>query len=74
MTKPFSDAYLDGLLECHEVRQDVDRTIEVTRALGLDIRPDTLRQQAALHEVEPDRAELTIALVQRRLAAVVTAP
>lgn len=74
MTRAFPNELLDDLLADHETRADVDRTIETVRALGLKLRPDVLREQAALNEVEPGRAELVVALVQRRLSAVVTSP
>jgi len=74
MTRAFPNELLDDLLANHAVRQDIDVTIRTVRALGLEPRADVLRQQAAINEVEPDRAELLVALIGRRLAAVVTAP
>lgn len=70
--RAFPNELLDDLLADHTTRADVDRTIETVRALGLEPRPDVLRQQAAINEVEPDRAELVVALVLRRLSCAVT--
>ncbi|OYW98381.1 MAG: hypothetical protein B7Z14_14940 [Bosea sp. 32-68-6] len=72
--RAFPNELLDDLLADHTTRADVDRTIETVRALGLEPRPDVLRQQAAINEVEPDRAELVVALVLRRLSCAVTVP
>lgn len=63
-----SDA-LDALLADHDTLANVDGTIGTIRALGLDPRPSVIRQQAALNEVEPDRAELLVALIGRRLTS-----
>lgn len=70
--RAFPNELLDDLLADHATRADVDHTIETVRSLGLEPRPDVLRQQAAINEVEPDRAELVVALVLRRLSCAVT--
>jgi hypothetical protein len=67
-----SPDHLDALLSDHETLQNVDQTIATVRALCLQPRPDTIRQQAALHEVEPDQAELLGTLIGRRLASIET--
>lgn len=67
--RAFPNEMLDDLLSHHEVRADIDVTIETVRALGLPLQPDTLRHQAALQQVEPGRVDLIIALVMRRLSA-----
>ncbi|MFC5504882.1 hypothetical protein [Bosea massiliensis] len=69
MMQAFPNELLDDLLSLHEVRADIDVTIETVRALGLPLRQDTIRHQAALHQIEPDRAELIVALVMRRLSS-----
>jgi hypothetical protein len=60
---------LDALLADHDTLANVDETIGTIRALGLDPRPAVIRQQAALNEVEPERAELLVALIGRRLSS-----
>ena len=72
--RAFPMELLDDLLADHATRVDVDRTIETVRALGLEPRPDVLREQAAVNEVEPSRAELIVALIGRRLSCAVTTP
>lgn len=72
MAMLFPAEHLDALLEDHEIRAEVDRSIETVRALGYEPRPDVLRRQAALQELPPDRTELILALIARRLACVVT--
>lgn len=63
----FSPAALDALLTDHDTLANVDATIATVRALGLDPRPDLLREQAAILEIGPGQAELLVALVGRRL-------
>ncbi|MBR3190436.1 hypothetical protein [Bosea sp. (in: a-proteobacteria)] len=65
----YSPDTLDALLADHDTLANVDATIGTIRALGLDPRPAVIRQQAALNEVEPDRAELLVALIGRRLSS-----
>lgn len=66
----FSAAELDELLADHDTLANVDETVGILRTLGLEPRPAVIRGQAALYEVEPERAELLVALIGRRLQAV----
>lgn len=66
----FNPEDLDALLADHDTRTNVDHTLAVIYALGLDPRPDVIRNQAAMNEVPPDHAELLPALIARRLQAV----
>lgn len=63
----YSSDALDALLADQDTLANVDATIGILRALGLEPRSVVIRQQAALNEVEPDRAELLVALIGRRL-------
>lgn len=65
----FSPAELDALLGDHDILANVDETIGVIRALGLQPRPDTIRSQAVVYDVEPARAEMLVALIGRRLSS-----
>ncbi|KRE13471.1 hypothetical protein ASE63_18535 [Bosea sp. Root381] len=69
MASSFSPAELDGLLADHDTLANVDATIGTIRALGLQPRPDTIREQAALQEREPAEVELLVALIGRRLSS-----
>jgi hypothetical protein len=59
---------LDALLADHDVLANIDETIGVIRALGLQPRPDVIRQQAAVYDVGPERAEMLVGLIGRRLS------
>lgn len=74
MSRLFPAEHLDALLEDHEIHADVDRSIETVRALGYEPRPDVLRRQAALQELSPERTELLLALIARRLDCQVAMP
>ncbi len=69
MTSPFSPAKIDELLVDHLTLACVDQTIGTLRALGLEPRPATIREQAALQEREPAEVELLVALIGRRLSS-----
>ena len=69
MTSPFSVAELDALLADHQTLADVDCTIATIRSLGLEPRPDVIRHQAGINDIEPSRAELFVALIGRRLSS-----
>lgn len=64
----FAPAELDALLSDHDVRANVDHSLAVILALGLDPRPEVIREQAALNEVAPDQVELLVGLIGRRLS------
>lgn len=65
----FSAAELDELLADHDTLANVDETVGILRTLGLEPRPEVIRRQAALYEVEPKRTELLVALIGRRLSS-----
>lgn len=70
MSRLFPNEQLDALLSDHDTRANVDKSLAVIYALGLEPRPDVIREQAAINEVAPDQAELLVALIGRRLEAV----
>lgn len=65
----FSAAELDELLADHDTLANVDETVGTLRTLGLEPRPEVIRRQAALYEVPPERTELLVALIGRRLSS-----
>lgn len=65
----FSAAELDELLANADTLANVDETVGILRILGLEPRPEVIRRQAALYKVEPERTELLVALIGRRLSS-----
>lgn len=66
----FSPAALDALLSDHDTLANVDGSIATIRALGLEPRPTVIRQQCALHEIDPDQIEFLVSLIGRRLSSI----
>lgn len=57
-------------LENHDKRADVDHSLAVIYAPGVEPRPDVIREQAAINEVVLDQARSLVAMNGRRLQVV----
>lgn len=57
-------------LDDHDTRANVEHSLAVIYALGLEPRPNVIREQAAINEAALEHAEFLVALIGRRLQVV----